>query len=259
MEAEIFRREIRLRGLDRHMGNFFTYLITHRPLLEVTELFPRQAMNELFQREIRDALPRVEDPRIKEDLESLAAWDFVGYIDRSLRRAGIGVEELDDAVQRVVVKLLVTPGGLFRGWNHSTPMTPRMKLAVRNSVITIGERTMKLRRRSQELPTDLTTGRARNTDDLVHEFRLWLRLRFGETPVRVFDARLADEDIKELIGTEGIPSAYALKKIVQEIKAGAMAWTRGDPELNFLVRKMMDAEAGTVAKRFGRKEPATSR
>jgi hypothetical protein len=241
------------------MGNFFTYLITHRPLLEVTELFPRQAMNELFQREIRDALPRVEDPHIKEDLESLSKMDFVGYIDRALRNASIGDEELDEMVQRVVVKLLVSPGSLFRGWNLSTPMTARLKLAVRNSAITIGERTAKRRKRTQELSPDLPAGRAGSTDDLVHEFRLWLRLRYGETAVRVFDARLAGEDIKGLIGTDGIPSAYALKRIVQGIKAGAMAWTKSDPELNFLVQKMMDAEAGTVAKRLGRKEPQPTR
>ena len=241
------------------MGKFLAYLITRRPLLEVTELFPRQAMNELFQREIRDALPQIDDPRIKEDLASLAAMDFVGYIDRSLRRAGIGDEELDDAVQRVVVKLLVSPGGLFRGWNRSTPMTARLKLAVRNSAITIGERTAKRRKRTQELSPDLPAGRAGSTDDLVHEFRLWLRLRYGETAVRVFDARLAGEDIKGLIGTDGIPSAYALKRIVQQIKAGAMAWTKSDPKLNFLVQKMMGEEAETVAKRSRRKEPATSR
>jgi hypothetical protein len=38
-----------------------------------------------------------------------------------------------------------------------------------------------------------------------------------------------------------------------------MAWTKSDPELNFLVQKMMDAEAGTVAKRLGRKEPQPTR
>jgi hypothetical protein len=185
--------------------------------------------------------------------------DFVGYIDRALRNASIGDEELDEMVQRVFVKLLVSPGSLFRGWNRSTPMTARLKLAVRNSAITIGERTAKRRKRTQELSHDLPAGRAGSTDDLVHEFRLWLRLRYGETAVRVFDARLAGEDIKVLIGTDGIPSAYALKRIVQEIKAGAMAWTKSDPELNFLVQKMMDAEAGTVAKRLGRKEPQPTR
>jgi len=235
------------------MGNFFAYLITHRPLLEVSELYPRQAINGLFQREIRDALSRVTDHRIREDLESLSKMDFVGYIDRSLRSAGIGDEELDEMVQRVVVKLLVTPGSLFRGWNGMTPMTARLKVAVRNSAITIGERTVKRRKRTHELATDLPARQSYDRDDLVHDFRDWLRLRYGEPAVRVFDARLADEDIKTLIGTEDIPSSYVLKTLVRQIKAGAVAWSRSDPELNFLVQKMMDAEAGTVAKRFGKR------
>ena len=238
------------------MGNFLEYLVTHRPLHEVSELFPREAMNQLFVREIDRSIAYIQDQRIIDDLRQLRGMDFVGYISSAVRRASIPEEERDEAVQRIVIRFLVTPGSLFRKWDGQSPMSARLKRSITNAVITMGQRATKMRRRSHELPVDLPSRGVSSRDDLVHDFREWLRLRLGGSAVRVFDTRLADEDIKSLIGSEGIPSGYALKRIVQEIKSGAMAWTRSDAELNFLVQKMMGQEEKTLAKRFKRERAA---
>lgn len=238
------------------MGNFITFLLDRRPLTEVSELFPREAMNQLFHREIDRAVQHTHDPAIIDDLRQLRAMDFVGYIDSALRRSGIPDEQRDEAVQRIVVRFLVTPGSLFRKWNGQTPMSARLKKSITNTVITMGQRAAKSRRRSRELPPDLASREEASKDDLIHAFRDWLRVRYGEPAVRVLDVRIANEDIKSLIGSEGIPSSYALKRIVQGIKAAAMGWTRSDPELNFLVQKMMGEEEKTLGRRFGRERAA---
>jgi hypothetical protein len=241
------------------MQSFISYLLTHH-LTEVSQWFDRQGMNALFKQEIEKTLPMITDPLVREDLESLVQFDLVGYLDRSLRR-GAGLlqdDDLDEEVQKIVMKLLVAPGTLFRGWNRMFPMSARLKASIRNAVLSIGQRTARHRKRSHELPSDLAAKEASAGDDIVADFREWLRRLYGEPFVRVFDARAANEEIKSLIGSEGIPSSYALKAISKAIKAAALAWTRSNPQLNFLVHKALGDEGKTAAKRFRRERIAAT-
>ena len=134
----------------------------------------------------------------------------------------------------------------------------RFKRSVKNAVITLGQKHARYRRRSKDLPDD-QIARSRDEADLIRGFRDWLILRHGVPTARVFDARLADEDIKDLIGTEGIPLAYSLKQIVQRIKASAVSWAGSDPEFLQSVRKLMEEERETLAKRFAGRATAAGR
>lgn len=236
------------------MGNFMTYLLTHRPLNELTELFPRQALNGLIQREIDEVIPQVEDPEIRSDLERLYQMDFSGYVDRSLRASGFRDPELDELVHDILVKLVVSPGGLVSRWKKDAPLSFRFKRAVKNAVMTLAERQAKRRRRAQPLPDDeIQEKQPQSNEDLINDFTRWIKKTLGPSAVAVFLARLAGQDIKDLVGTDpGIPTAYSLKRIVQQIKASVVDWAGTDPVFQEKIRRVMDAERLTVAKRFGR-------
>ena len=233
------------------MSTFTAYLVRRLPLVEVTSFFPTEKMNDLFVREILRVIPAVQGTQLGDDLARLLNWNFVGYIDKALKSA-FGDAERDALVHDIVVKMLVSPGGLVSGWKMDAPLSWRFKRSVKNAIITLGQKA-KRRRRIRELPDDqIQQERPRSNEDLIHDFREWIRMRVGEPAVKVFDARLANEDIKNLVGQEGIPSNYALKQLVQRIKSQAVLWAGTDPAFQIRVQKIMDAESQTLARRFGR-------
>ena len=231
-----------------------TYLLTHRPLNEITEMFPRQALNGLIRREIEEVIPQVEDPEIRSDLERLYRMDYAGWIDKLLRVAGFRDPQLDELVHDILVKLVVSPGGLVSRWKKDAPLSFRFKRAVKNAVTTLAERQAKRRRRFTPLPDDeLQEKQPQSNEDLINDFTRWIKKTLGPSAVAVFLARLAGQDIKSLVGTDpGIPTAYSLKRIVQQIKASVVDWAGTDPVFQEKIRRLMDAEQETLAKRFKR-------
>jgi hypothetical protein len=235
------------------MKTFSDYLLLRVPLAEVTELFPRSAMNALFIKEINKILPSVGSGILRDDLVSLLGLDFVGYIDTALRKAGWANVERDGLVSDLVVKLLVSPGGLVSRWKMDAPLSYRFKRSVKNQISTLAVRASKRRRRYSTLPDEVTAPRSSHPeDDPIIDFRNWLEMRFGKPAVYVLNARLEDRDVKSLIGSPGIASAYALKRLVSQIKASAVTWPGSDPAFQEKVRRLMEAESQTLAKRFGR-------
>lgn len=128
-------------------------------------------------------------------------------------------------------------------------MSGRLKVAIRNSVITVAKKSQKREKRSHELPADLASPPCEDDVGLINGFRDALRSKHGDAHVRVLDTRLAGDDIKGLIGSLDIPSAYALKKIVQQIKLFVVGW--GDSCLERTISQMRVKEGETLAKRFG--------
>ena len=227
--------------------DFYAYLLkslSTADLVEVSELFPKQKINDLFIKEI-DQLIR-QRPNDPEDLRELRAMDLVSYIDAALRRSGFQDHDRDELVNEIVTKLLM--GRFFRGW-HGGSIVARFKASVRNHIATLAVRTSRYRRRSGDLPVDVPA-RKQDIDDLVHEFRAWLRLRYGVTAQQVFDHRLAGGDSKELIGIPGIETSYKLKKIVQQIKEAAREYGSRDPEFLSMVERAFAQESETMARRF---------
>lgn len=237
------------------MAHFMSYLLEHH-LREITEMFPRQSMNQLLQREIETVIPLVADPEIRTDLERLYAMDYSAYVDRSLRAVGVRDPDLDEYVHDILVRLLVSPGGLVSRWKRDAPLSFRFKRAVKNAVLTIATRDSRRKRRVREMPDDeVPVYQPQDENELINDFRKWLEDEHGIPHRMVFDARLEGRDTKDLIGAV-VPSAFALKKIVQTIKASVVRWAGTDPSFQTRIRKLMDAEESTLSKRFRRDQVA---
>jgi hypothetical protein len=236
------------------MNPFIRYLVTRKPafLLEVSELFRREHFNDYWREQIDRLLPAVTDEGLQADVLALRQLDLVSYVDISLRRAGLTADDLDEGVSQVVIHLLISPGKLISGWKREQPLSFRLKAAVRNAAITLGQRHAIRRKRRRELPADLPARATPQDDMVIEQFRRWLRERLGDEAVRVFDQRLEGLDTKALVGSHGMTS-YRVKALVNAIKAAAVAWGQSDPEFLTKVQRLMGEEAGTVARRVGKK------
>ncbi len=225
-------------------------------LREISELFPKRGIQDLFDREVQRLREKTDDQEALRHLDEFVRIDVVGYLDSSLRRSGIHPNELDSFVQDLSVKLLM--GGFFRGWSGQS-LVARFKVAVRNAISTLRSRSAKRRRRQEDLPDD-AAARPRQDDAVIADFRNFLRTRFGDTLVRVFDHRLEpDSDTKELVGTPGLKTAYKAKRAVAELKDAIRMWAGNDPELSSRIAGLVAQEKNTFDRRFGRLAGASGR
>jgi hypothetical protein len=149
------------------------------------------------------------------------------------------------------VKMLVT-GNLFSGWRGGS-LKARFLVALRNAIATLVVKQKRLRRRSNELPQDAVASTLRD-ESLISDFRNYLQTELGPVATAVFDQRLAGQDVKDLIGQQGIETSYRLKKIVAEIKDAAKRFAAGKPDFRNMVQKAFEDEARTIARRF-QKQP----
>jgi len=235
-------------------------------LSEVSELFDRSAFNALFDRQLTGVIQRAT-PEQRQQLKRLRAFDWVGYIDRSLRNAGFQDHDLDEMAQEIVVKLLIQPGQLFRGWKGQ-PIERRFKASLKNAILNLVEKRRNRRRLipSVSIANEFEPGQAaaqhlpaqqQSSDSLLDEFREFLRQQLGPQAVAVFDHRLEGRDTKELVGQNGMTS-YRIKLTVQAIKSAARQFAQGDPSFLRMVEKAMREEERTVGKRRVRQKEKSS-
>jgi hypothetical protein len=236
--------------LDRGMNTSFTFFLLGRlPLHEVSEYFPKQYFNQAFKEACERILASEQlAPEVRKDLLRAKEIDLVGYADSSLRRSSVQDFELDEAVSEILVRLLITPGSLFKKWDRKSPMSARLKVAIRNSIITMAKKRQKRAKRSEELTADLASPLCHDDSETINAFRDALRSQFGDDHVRVLDARLAGEEVKTLVSSLG--SAWRIKAIVRDIKSFVVGW--GDECLQRAVAQMQVKEEETLARRFGR-------
>jgi hypothetical protein len=243
--------------LHRGMSTSFTLFLLRRvPLNEVSEYFPKQYFNEAF-REACEKILMSEQlaPAVREDLLRVKGLDLVGYADSSLRRSSVQDFELDATVSEILVRLLITPGSLFKKWDRKSPISARLKVAIRNSIITMAKKRQKRAKRSEELTADLASPLCRDDSETINAFRDALRSQYGDDHVRVLDARLAGDEVKTLVSSLG--SAWRIKAIVRDIKSFVVGW--GDECLQRAVAQMQVKEEETLAKRFGRTPAGAAR
>ncbi len=207
-------------------------------------------MNDLWRAEL-DRILTTEDlsEEKRADLGRLRSLNLVAYADSSVRRSGVDEADRDEVVHDLLVRLLVTPGSLFKKWDRKSPMSARLKVAIRNSIFTLAKKRQRRARRYQELPDTVASRPCADNIGLINAFRDALQRQHGDSHLRVLDVRLAGNDIKGLISSEGI-SAYRLKQIVQDIKKFAQGW--GDECLQRAVAQMQVQEEETLRRRFGR-------
>jgi hypothetical protein len=113
-------------------------------------------------------------------------------------------------------------------------------------------RTGNRRKRYADLPAD-PPDRESSDQEVIYDFRNFLRLRFGDVAVRVLDHRLeGDADTKDLIGQPGLESSYKLKQAVMQIKSAVRLWASNDPILLKRIERLLSEEKRTQERRFGR-------
>jgi hypothetical protein len=216
-------------------------------MAEVSDLFPREGINALFYDEVEKLHQR--QPMDPAELRRLMSMDYVGYIDRSLRRAGFRDPELDPMVHDIVVKLIT--GALFK--NVRGPLLARFAVAVKNSIITLANRRQRVRRRYSDHELEAVPQRSvapRPEDDLVEMFRTYVRQTIGDVALRVLDHRLDGGNTGELRGQPGLESHYALKEMVKRIKRAVSTFAGNDPDLRSQIERALDSEQRTLDRRF---------
>lgn len=220
-----------------------------RPVVEVSELFDRDGFNNWFRSQVM--LLNSRHPGSQSELDRLMKLDWVGYVDRTLRNAGIRPQELDEAVQDLIVKIAVR-GKLF-DIDSLERLLPRFITSVRNAAITVGQRERRLRRVQSPDPVEIINPAARplDMDDVIERFRLYVHNNYGEIAAFVLDQRLGGGETRDLVGSRPeLTSSYSVKKIVKAIKRAAIRFAAGDPDLLAKITLAMEAEKRTLGRRF---------
>jgi hypothetical protein len=240
-------------GIDTRMKTFHEYIWLRLPVerlvVETSEHFPKKGIQDLFDREVQRLRMNAPSEAARRHLDEFAAIDIPGYIDSALRRAGFHDSDLDPLVHDLCVKLLI--GGFFRGWQGQS-LVARFKVSVRNAISSLRSRAAKRRRRQGDLPADAAAA-PRADEEIVSEFRKFLRTRFGDVVVRVLDHRLEDQgETKDLIGSLGLETAYKVKQAVAQLKDAIRMFAGNDPDLTQRIERLITREKRTFDRRFRR-------
>ena len=192
---------------------------------------------------------------------------WTNYIAAALRNAGFRDQaSLQEKTHDLVVRLLVSPGGLFRDYDERRhgPFDLRWKRSVANACKNLAEKERNRRRLIPtvsigpdfgvtDVPNRASAGRKDN-DIVIDDFRQLVRNRLGELGLAVLTARLQGQEIKTLVGRKeiGSPGRYQVKAIVQKVKALAREFAQrlGDPAFLRDIERAMTRESATVAKRL---------
>jgi hypothetical protein len=231
-------------------------------LLAEHDLNPAE-YNALFDRELERLLPRISNPDERNRLQAMLGMGWTNYIAGALRNGGFHDQaDLQEKIHDVIVKLLVSPGGLFRNYDEARhgPFDLRWKRSVGNAVRNVAEKEATRRRRiptvpiDQEFRMDVPDRASRETDEgVIEDFRRLVWNRLGQLGLGILDARLNGEETKSLVGQSGLgsPSHFAVKQMVQQIKTLAVEFgrQRGDPTFLWQITRALDKESQTVQKR----------
>lgn len=217
-----------------------------KPVVEVSSYFPKDGMNDIFREKINALHQR--QPMDPAELRRLLDFDYVGYVDKSLRSAGFRDPDLDYLVHDIVVKLIT--GALFS--NVQGPFIARFSVAVKNSIITLVGKRLRMRRRYSDHPLETVPQQmALDTEpDVIEQFRQYVLRTLGAVALRVLDHRLDGGDTKELRGTEGLESHYSVKETVKDLKRALRGFSGSNPSFLEMIHKALDGEQETMRRRF---------
>ena len=236
--------------------------------LLLRENFDPAAYNALFNQRLDAVLPTLRSTDDHKRLASIRGG-WTNYIAACLRNAGFREQgDLEERIHDVVVKLLVSPGGLFRDYDPKRhgPLDLRFKRSVANAVKNVVEKENNRKKvlRPVPLDTDFVPGDVRAEDlsarpeqdhdgTIIGGFRNLLQTRLGDLAVAIFNARSEGQQTKDLVGLPELdrPGRYVVKRVVQQIKTAARDYAKrlGDPEFLRRVEGLLDAEVATVARR----------
>jgi hypothetical protein len=243
----------------------FTHWLTFRDtstllrlrLLEAAEWFNPSDYNPLFDSELAKVIARIHDPNLRRQVSELKI-DWANYIVRSLQRSGFKDDDVQEHFHAIVVRLLVSPGGLFARWEPGKhgPLERRFRTSVWNSIRNVAEKARNRRRWMTTADPAAMAGQfvgRQPYSDVVDQFRSLVAQRLGKLAAAILDAKLSGSDAKNLVGKIeiGTPSAYLIKREIRDIKELAYEFGQQTGDQVFLnkLATAMDSERATVIKR----------
>jgi hypothetical protein len=252
-------------GIDTSMISFREWvrhgnLLGLLRLLENAQFFRPEDYNGVFENELGKLLTRIHDPAVRQQVSKLRGFDWGSYISRSLARAGFRGDDIQENFHSLVMKLLLSPGKLFKGWSPERhgPLERRFRAATWNAIRNVVEKRRNYQRWMVSADPAVMAGihPARehpHSTGLLDDFRKVVAEKLGKLAAAILDWRLEGKQTKEMIGRAEFdsPSIYSIKREVGEIKklAHRFAAKSGDPEFLAKVEKALSNEAATVAKR----------
>ncbi len=227
-------------------------------LLESAEFFDPQNYNPVFEGELEKLAQGHPDPNVQRQIEALRGFDFGSYVARSLVRAGFRNDDVETYFHDLIMKLLLSPGKVFKGWNPAKhgALERRFRASVWNGIRNIVEK-IKNRRKvvtlaDPSLMAQQHQGR-QPYSGLLDDFRKMVAEKLGSLAAAILDWRMEGRDTKDMVQRAefGSPSVYSIKREVGEIKklAHRFAMESGDPAFVRRVERAIAGEAATVAKR----------
>ena len=186
-------------------------------LLEGADYFNPQSYNSAFVAGLDELLGRIHDPAAREQIEAMETFDFGAYIARSLARAGFTGDNLQEHFHALVVRLLLKPGKLFRGWNPEVhgPLDRRLKNATWNGIRNIAEKERNRRKWTTNTDPGVMAGMFAGSRTillpLVDQFRRLVAQRLGNLAAAILDWRLDGREIKDLVGHPQFGSPSGLR------------------------------------------------
>ncbi len=246
-------------------------------ITEVSTEFPKEQINKLFEKDFNKAYQRVlgdsmsfrqtdtggvvslNTPRLLyQTWLQFKDYDWVGYLSAAARRSGVPAHDQDSTVANIVVYLLVKPGKLFAGWDGTSPLEARWKLAVRNAVINARERRHNDQKRhaavSFEEPGVVATTASTSPfpDEAIDRFKERVEERLGEPALLVLQHLLDGGEVKDLVKEKTLTS-YRAKELVKGLKSELAKFAASDPGLALRIHKLLDKEQETLTRRFGKR------
>jgi hypothetical protein len=214
---------------------------TFQLYLLAREGFDARSYNALFHQQIAALLPKLKNPKQRQHVEGLRGFDFMGYILASLRNAGFKGQDVEEKAHEIAVKLVVTPGKLFAGYdeNKHGPLLARGKVAIANAIKNLVAK--ERRRRDAMLQMTypmLFLWLPERDQKIVDDFRQFTHDRLGFLGLAILDARLDGDPIKTFVGNMGLgsPSAYVIKTTVRRLKLLAVEFGLATGDTDFLTR-----------------------
>jgi hypothetical protein len=241
---------------------------------EVSTEFPKEQINTLFEKDFSKAYQRVlgdsmgfrqtdtggvvslNTPRTHyQTWLMFKDYDWVGYLSAAVRRSGVPVHDQDSTVANIVVYLLVKPGKLFAGWDGTSPLEARWKLAVRNAVINARERRRTDHKRhaavSLEEPGVVATTASTSPfpDEAIDRFKERVEERLGKPAVALLQHLLDGGEVKDLVKNKTFTS-YRAKELMKGLKSELAKFAANEPGLALRIHKLLDKEQETLNRRF---------